>query len=417
MNIYSVPEGFTLERFHFIYSSFEIYQFQINRMAERFSRSETAQTYQDYITLPNSIPESWGMRKTFYNHLGMHLIESSLEANRACNEAIIFTYGVTGTGASATLNHLFNYEIIPTSDSKSQTTSVTEYVSTLRSDEWKADNLRICFINPPGFGDTKGDHKDIMNLAAIEEFISKQRHLGTKFYKCYPNIVLITVNANDYRMQGENSQFNIMLNALRHFELVDTRKPNLVIAMTHVMSIPKSNFTKRVQEQSDCIQKMIQETFGIEASIVYVENSSDAYALERDGDWTVLADGTRQPLNLFEAIIKVMKENGDEVGIEATRLFFPDSRVKDPKEGMVMNVETANEEKMQRWSRVVHRKLRIQDSECTIAIRDHQSKNLSIPKDALLPLMSELNRAKVSHPNQIRERASLTCKGCYGHTN
>ena len=375
-------------------------------MAERFVRSDSSQSPSEYINLPDSLIEASRLRRQHYNHIAMRMIGSSIEAKRACNEAIIFTYGVTGTGASATLNHLFNYEIIPTSDSKSQTTSVTEYVSTLRSDEWKADNLRICFIDPPGFGDTKGDHKDIMNLATIEEFISKQRHLGTKFYKCYPNIVLITVNANDYRMQGEHSQFNIMLNALRHFELVDTRKPNLVIAMTHVMSIPKSNFTKRVQEQSDCIQKMIQETFGIEASIVYVENSADAYALEKDGDWTVLADGTRQPLNLFEAMIKVMKKNGDEVGVEATRLFFPDNRVKEPKEGMVMNVETANEEKMQRWSRVViHRKLRIQDSECTIAIRDHQSKNLFIPKDALLPLMSELNRAKVSQPNQIREKS------------
>ena len=137
-------------------------------MAERFVRSDSNQSPSEYINLPDSLIEASGLRRQDYDHIAMRMIRSSIEAKRACNEAVIFTYGVTGTGASATLNHLFNYEIIPTSDSKSQTTSVTEYVSTLRSDEWKADNLRICFIDPPGFGDTKGDHKDIMNLAAIE---------------------------------------------------------------------------------------------------------------------------------------------------------------------------------------------------------------------------------------------------------
>ena len=358
-------------------------------MATYGNISRHSQHISDYTGLQNSLIED----------RAMHMIGARNEANRACNEAIIFAYGVAGTGASTTINHLFNHEIIPTSDSKSQTTTVSEYVSIMKCDKWKPENLRICFINPPGYGDTKGASHDVMNLAAIEEFISKQRHLGNKFYKC----VLITVNANDYRIRGEQSHFNKMLNALKHLHMVDTNNPNLVVALTHAMSIPMGCFAKKIQEQTECIQEIIKEKFGIEGSIVYIENSADSYCLQKLGDWTLLTDGTRQPLNLFQAMIALMSQAGDEVGMEAIRLFFPGGRECTPKEGMVVHIGPANEAKTHHWARVInHSKIRIIDNACTIEIKDYLRKEPSIPKEDLLPLMSELIRAKVTQPKDIR---------------
>ena len=372
-------------------------------MATNVKSPDNSQHNSGFLRLPDSLIEASKVRRENVDHRAMHKVGASIEAKRACNEAIVFAYGVSGTGASATLNHLFNYEIIPTSDSKSQTTTVSEYVSIMKSDEWEAENLRICFINPPGYGDTKGESHDVMNLAAIEEFISKQRHLGNKFYKCYPNIVLITVNANDYRIRGEQSHFNKMLNALKHLQMVDTNNPNLVVALTHAMSIPMGCFAKKIQEQTECIQEIIKEKFGIEGSIVYIENSAESYCLQKLGDWTLLTDGTRQPLNLFQAMIALMAQTGDEVGVEAIRLFFPGGRECTPKQGMVVHIGPANEAKIHHWARVInHRKIRIIDNACTIVIKDYLRKEPSIPKEDLLPLMSELIRAKVTQPKDIR---------------
>ena len=79
-----------------------------------------------------------------------------------------------GTDALATLNHLFKIDL----ESKFVTSTVSEYASTLISEKWQATNLKISFIDPPGFGDSKGDSQDVLNLAAIEEFIAKHNHLG-----------------------------------------------------------------------------------------------------------------------------------------------------------------------------------------------------------------------------------------------
>ncbi|KAI6655633.1 hypothetical protein LOD99_11392, partial [Oopsacas minuta] len=373
-------------------------------MAERVSRGSVSSTTSlDFITLPNSLMEASKMRRLHYNNPAMRMIETSIETKRACNQAIIFAYGVSGTGASTTLNHLFKMDLIPTSDSKSQTTAVTEYVSILASEHWKATNLKISFIDPPGFGDTNGDHQDILNLAAIEEFIAKHEHLGSKFYKCYPNIVLITVNVNDYRIQGQNSQFYRMLKAFKQLELVDIRRPNLIIVMTHIMTTPKGSFQQRIQEQSDTIKGMVKKHFSIDPKIVYVENSAEAYELPKDGDWTVLHDGTRQPINVFEEMIKLMKNNGDEMGVEANRIFFGDNKIKTPDEGMVEKIGTASDDKILRWTSVISHRTYIPNNECAIVICKHQKKySEKVPEDAILPLMTELTKAKMRNSEEIR---------------
>ena len=377
-------------------------------MAERISRGSNSSTSPHNIELPDSLIEASRMRRHYYENPAMRMVEASIDSKRACNQGIIFTYGVSGTGASATLNHLFKMDLIPTSESKSETTAVSEYMATLTSDYWKANNLKISFINLPGFGDTKGDHQDVTNLAAIEEFIAKHNHLGSKFYKCYPNIVLVTMNATEYRIQGENSKYNLMFKVLKQLEVVDVRRPNLLIVLTHVMCLPIGVFSQRIKEMSDIIQEIIKAHFGIQAQIAYVENNVVEYELSVKGDWTVLPDGTDQPLNVFEAMIQLMKNCGDEVGVETIRLYFSDGKVKPlrPEMNVDIDIIPRKDEVIHRWSRaILYRNLLPPDTHCANEIKKYQGQNPEIARDALIPLMMELKRVKIHNPEQINNKS------------
>ena len=376
-------------------------------MAERLPRGSINSTPLPYIELPDSLIEASRMRRHYYENPAMRMVEASINSKRACNQGIIFTYGVSGTGASATLNHLFKMDLIPTRESKYETTTVSEYVATLTSEHWKATNLKISFINPPEFGDTKGKRIDVMNLAAIEELIAKHNHLGSKFYKCYPNIVLIAMNVNEYRIQGQNSKFNLMFKVLRQLELVDVRRPNILIVLTHVMSLPIGVFSQRIKEMSDMIQEIIKENFSIQAKFVYIENNTVKYGLPEDGDWTVLPDGTKQPLNVFEAMIELMKNSGDEVGVETIRQFFSVNKGEPLKRGMIEEIDTIRkDEVIERWSRaVLPRTLLPPDTHCTNEMKKYQKQHPEISKDALLHLMVELQRVKIQNSEQINEES------------
>ena len=373
-----------------------------NPIQEELPNTNSQAGNDDLLKLPSSLLEASKLRRIRYDHPAMRLVETSFEVRRACNQAIIFAYGVSGSGASKTLNHLFNSELIPTSDSKSETTTVTEYVTTLTSEHWRATNLEIGFINPPGYNDTKGEMQDVMNLSAIEEFIKGHDHLGLHSYKCYPNIVLITISATDIRISGHDSNFNKMLKALKHLNLVDNRKNNVLIVLTHAMGVPKNSFATSIREQAESVKKIVSSSLDIpNVETVYVENCTDSYQLETEGDWTLLPDGTQQPLNLFEAMIQLMKNNGDEVGIEAVRLFFQGD-AKLPQKRRIEPIGKENEEGYQRWCKVVIQKnIHIQDNECIRALKLYLQTNPNIPEDGLLLLMAELNKARITHPSEL----------------
>ena len=89
--------------------------------------------------------------------------------------------GETGTGKSSTINHLLNSNVMPVSDSKSETRSVTEYTSTSTSTDriledgrqilFSVSNLRFSLIDTPGLNDTAGENQDACNLWAIKKFL------------------------------------------------------------------------------------------------------------------------------------------------------------------------------------------------------------------------------------------------------
>ena len=276
-----------------------------------------------FISLPRTVYEANMMYVKNVNHPAMNMMGSSLKAHRSCNEAIIYLYGVSGAGKSSTINHLFNREnMIPVSSSQSCTSEVAEFVSTMQSDHWKVSNLQIGFIDTPGWDDTRSQDMDAYNFALMENFIATHPYLSCKTLKIYPNIVLIVIRAVDNRLIGENAKTSQMLRAISQLEIVDTDRPNVVFILTHAWAIPERKYAEESRAQKERVRKLSREFLGVTAPVVMIENKYHDNNLERCGDFTLLRDGNKQPLNLYNAMKKLMKACNDEVGIEAVRIFF-----------------------------------------------------------------------------------------------
>ena len=185
------------------------------------------------MTLPRSLHEAYRLHMKKINHPSVKLFSSSLQAHRSCNEAILFLYGVSGAGKSSTLNHLFSTDLIPTSATESATDCVTEWVSSMHSEHWSVSNLEVGFVDVPGWGDSEG--RDATNFALMQQFLSVHPILGCKLRKFYPNIVLLVFNSNDNRMLGSEANALRMLTSLSKLEIVDKKRPNVVIVLTHVI--------------------------------------------------------------------------------------------------------------------------------------------------------------------------------------
>ena len=287
------------------------------------------------MTLPRSLHEAYQLHLKRIDHPAVKLFSSSLQAHRSCNEAILFLYGVSGAGKSSTLNHLFSTDLIPTSATKSATDCVTEWVSSMHSEHWCVSNLEVGFVDVPGWGDSEG--RDATNFALMQQFLSVHPILGCKLRKFYPNIVLLVFSSNDNRMLGSEANALRMITSLSKLNIVDKTRPNVVIVLTHVCSHPREGFAEKMGEQSVIYQNIARACLGVYPPVVWMENNPK-YELERRGDWTLLYDGTEQPLNLYEAIRNLMDTTGDEIGKEAVRLYFGSSKVIHlPKERLIID--------------------------------------------------------------------------------
>ncbi|KAI6656827.1 hypothetical protein LOD99_16130 [Oopsacas minuta] len=295
--------------------------------------------FEGILTLPRTPIEAYKLSREVV-HKSLEMVGKSLCAQRPANRAVFFLYGLSGAGKTSTLNHLFNgTESLQVSHNKSGIRDVIEYTATMQSEHWSADGLEISFIDAPGFNDTLGRHQDAINLANIELFINQHSQLGLQNFAkfagllytyaiFYPNIVLITVDANDERLFGYDTDVGRMLRALgkKRMRIVDSKRPNVVFIMTHVCGIAKGYWENKLQSKAYCLQLLGRRYLKINAPVVYIENDFKVWDLPEAGEWTVLHNGERQPLNLFKKCIEVLQRNQDEVGIEATRLYYENSK-------------------------------------------------------------------------------------------
>ena len=287
------------------------------------------------LLLPKTPIEAFKMSREI-SHKALEMVGKSLCAQRSSNRAVIFLYGLSGAGKSSTLNHLFNNKTsVDISHNRSGSRDVVEYVGSMTSEYWCADDLEISFIDAPGFNDSAGRYQDALNLANIEQFITQHQQLGLQNFAkfvgllytyaiFYPNIVLIVVDANDERLFGYDTEVGRMLRTLgkKRLRVVDIKRPNVVFVMTHVCGIAKGNWQSKLESKAYCLQLLGRRYLKILAPVVYIENDHEAWDLIREGEWTVLHNGERQPLNLFKKCIEIMQLNRDEVGIEAMRLYY-----------------------------------------------------------------------------------------------
>lgn len=142
-----------------------------------------------------------------------------------------------------------------------------------------------------------------------------------------PNIVLLIIPTNDVRFSGENSRFHNVLKNIAHLKIVDTQRPNLVVAFTWACSIPYKNEVKwkqAMEGKSLEISRIVRETLMVNAPIVWIENEYEDYELPKSEDHqqSRLPDDTWQPKNLFVAISKLLIENKDNLGLMAFKRFF-----------------------------------------------------------------------------------------------
>lgn len=187
----------------------------------------------------------------------------------------------------------------------------------------QASDLTLSIIDTPGFNDTEGVGQDACNIMSVRNF--KENHSALK--GCFPNVVLIIVQATDNRFMGEQSAFSKTLKAFsKHVPgIFDRRNPNVIVAISWACSLPDRNAEKwkrKLVEKGNKINEVLNKTLGLSAPVVWIENAFEEAELERRTDCTVLPDGTLQPKNLFLAITDLLAMNQDNLGIVTMKEFF-----------------------------------------------------------------------------------------------
>ena len=383
------------------------------REKEPFRNSNT-----QYLNLPSSLHDVQKLVLSGIEHQGITMVGNSLRAHRSSNKAIIFLYGITGSGKSSTLNHLFNTkDMLEVSEVKSCTKDVAEYVVTMSSDDYKLNNLEIGFIDTPGWNDTSGTLQDAVNLASVTKFLQQHPLLNSKWHSLFPNIVLIVVSACDKRLGGESSDCAHMLRALSKLHVVDQSRPNVVFVLTNASSVPKGRYNDFKKSKTDHIQVLCRQYLGISAPVVWIENDFVGHGLEKKGDWTILNDMEKQPLNLFEAMISLLKESRDDIGLEAVRLCFSGncSNLSNPKlnlripgrtVGKIANKEVELNDKETNWYLDLLKELEtLVNTEVTQKLREYTNSHRDVVRfEEMVPLLIYLQKAGIKKLPELETR-------------
>ena len=149
--------------------------------------------------------------------------------------------------------------------------------------------------------------------------------------KSYSNVILLCINAIENRYEGPSSRLTRSLKILNDLNIIDREKPNLVIALTHACAIAHVNvkeWKKQLESKKNDFLRILKTELGIGAPIVFIENRFQSYNIEEVNEESTLPDGTRQPSNLFNVIMDLLKKNGDELGYITVREFYRKSARK-----------------------------------------------------------------------------------------
>jgi GTP-binding protein EngB required for normal cell division len=244
--------------------------------------------------------------------------------NRSINYVSILFVGPSGVGKSATVNHFLGIsDVAKTNEDQSETRSTKEFVVHGSDPEYEVNELPLGLVDTPGFCDTDGTVQDAYNFLSVETFFRTHPMLS----KCYPNLILLVVNATDNRMMGKNSDLGKSLRCLKQLNLVDPKNPNVVTVVTHVCSIRKKTgkeWIKALDKIKSKVSKIVFDDLRVYAPVVLIENEYDDCALKHRGDFTCLPNGEFQPKNLYLACADVL--GNDSLGLITLNSIFKESK-------------------------------------------------------------------------------------------
>ncbi|XP_071162768.1 uncharacterized protein [Mytilus edulis] len=283
-------------------------------------RTSSRKGRDEWMSLPEDEKQLQNLFLKGVRHPAMKMADAAMRMNRSPNQVFILLVGLSGAGKSSTVNYLFETNAAKTSELRSETISTIEYTVQLKSNEWKIPDLKLSIVDTPGFCDTEGLEQDAKNIMSIKYFLKSHPYIK----KSYPNLVMIVLNIQDNRIEGESSNFAKMLKGINHVNAIDRCNPNVVVVLTHATSIARNpkRWEEKVELKKAQVQAIVQVHLGIIPEIVVQENEPEDNDLERDGDWFLLPNGDKQPKLLYKACERILNRAKDEIGHEAVAVCF-----------------------------------------------------------------------------------------------
>lgn len=127
--------------------------------------------------------------------------------------------------------------------------------------------------------------------------------------------------------------------------VIDARNPNVVVALTHATNIlRKPSDVSKMEEKKKLILDAAQTHLGFRPTIAIIENDLEHVEKVEGTDWTVLPDGTCQPLNLYQAIVAMLERNGDELAVASISCLFKNAVKIEPKKGLQVAAKVAEDD-------------------------------------------------------------------------
>ena len=202
-------------------------------------------------------------------------IFNSHKIGRGFNHASILVVGSSGVGRSSTINHMFNVggEGIPFAAinyTEYETRITSEFLAFADDPDLEVKNLVLGIVDTPGFNDINGFKQDTCNFYSIKKFFEGH----PKLRGCFPNLILIVVNAMDQRIAGENSNLSKSLRCLNELGLVDHHRPNVVAVLSFCCSISckkVETWKKRMENKKKVVQDVIFDALKVIAPVVLLE--------------------------------------------------------------------------------------------------------------------------------------------------
>ena len=221
--------------------------------------------------------------------------------------------GHTGVGKTSTFNHLFDTSL-PVSTETSATRNVDVYSAVARG-----KRLPFNAVDTPGLEDTSGIYQDACNMHVLQKFRKESVGIGK-----IPNIILLTVKSTDNRDKGPQSAFVKNIRTLESLKLIDREKRNIVIVVTHACAIPPGDWHTKTREIMKKYRSIIWDELETDVPVIFIENKFDGYELEKNDQktGTFLPDRQVQPLNLFQALLKLLNENGDDAAARSLKAML-----------------------------------------------------------------------------------------------